>query len=94
MTLYFLEPLIPESVYLPLFGVFIIGAGVYLGWISSAGGVGIMFKAMRWVIGVGAIALGMFMLTSSQSAEGPAMKWENATAQALENCQGRGANRW
>ncbi len=90
MTIYFLEPLIPEPLYLPLFGAFIIGAGLCLGWISSAGVDGHIFKMFRWAVGLAAVALGLFMITSSQSAEGPAMKWENVTAKALEVAKAEG----
>lgn len=84
MAIYFLEPLIPEGWYLPIFGVFLVAAGFFLGWVSKVTSPGVGFRATRWGVGLVFIAIGAFMLYPAQPEAGPKVGWEKATDSAID----------
>ncbi|MBI5815633.1 MAG: thioredoxin family protein [Nitrospinae bacterium] len=89
MAIYFLEPLIPKTLYKPAIGVFIIGTGVFLGWISSvkAGGAGL--KTAKWTLGVALIAMGGYIAYPAKSTSGPAIDWRAASSEAIAAAAGK-----
>ena len=88
MAVYFLKPLIPHGVYRYLLPVLAIVSGVYLGWIERSQSPGVAFKVTRWVVGLGAIALGLWLVKPSPAAQGIA--WQEYNDQALVQAQSEG----
>lgn len=91
MALYFMDPIIPETVYLPLVGGFVIVSGIYLGLISKVANQGAIFKAMRYVLCLAAVSIGAFIIVSFAQDKGkPEIAWEKATQEALESASSSG----
>ncbi|MGK7346568.1 MAG: protein-disulfide reductase DsbD family protein [Candidatus Nitrospinota bacterium M3_3B_026] len=90
MAIYFLEPLIPEGWYLPIFGLFLVGGGVFLGWLSGVKAPGAGFTAARWIVGAAFVAGGAFMLYPSAPDAGPKIEWKKATEEAVAEAASAG----
>ncbi|NOZ56908.1 MAG: protein-disulfide reductase DsbD [Calditrichaeota bacterium] len=88
MAIYFLKPLIPHGVYRFLLPALAIVSGIYLGWIERSQSPGTAFKVARWVVGLGAIALGLWLVKPSPAAQGIA--WQEYSDQALVQAQNEG----
>lgn len=85
MAIYFMEPLIPEAVFLPLVGGFAIVSGIYLGLISKVANQGPAFKTMRYGLCLAFVSIGALLIVSSTLDNGkPAIAWQKATQEALE----------
>ncbi|VAX25746.1 hypothetical protein MNBD_NITROSPINAE04-2657, partial [hydrothermal vent metagenome] len=91
MAIYFMEPLIPADVYLPLAGAFAIVSGIYLGLISKVANQGPAFKIMRYGLCLAFVSVGVFLIVSSvQNKEKPEIAWEKASQAALESASSSG----
>jgi thiol:disulfide interchange protein DsbD len=84
LAVYFLAPLLPDTIVPWLVLTLAAASGVYLGWLEkSAGG-----KTFYWVkkgVGVGAIALGVFFILPS-----PAVAWQQYDPAILERAKQAG----
>jgi thiol:disulfide interchange protein DsbD len=86
MAIYFMEPIIPEAIFLPLAGGFAIVSGIYLGLISKVANQGAAFKTFRYGLSLVIASVGAFLIVSStQNDERPEIVWEKATQEALES---------
>ena len=83
MAIYFLQPLIPESAYIPVCAIFLALSGIYVGFFSRVSGSGWKFKTMQGAVGVGAVVAGVFLWASAGAPTGPGMNWEKATSHSL-----------
>ncbi len=91
MAIYFMEPLIPASVFLPLAGAFAIVSGIYLGLISKVTNQGPAFKTMRYGLCLAFVSIGAFLIVSSvQNKEKPEIAWKKASQAALESASSSG----
>ena len=90
MGLYFLQPLIPKDWYSAVFGLFLVGAGVTLGWITKVAKAGRVFTGIKWATGLAFIAGGVFFLLPANSESGPRITWEKASLPAIERAKSAG----
>jgi thiol:disulfide interchange protein DsbD len=87
MALYFLRPLIPMGVYLPLFAAFMAGAGIYLGFFARLAGASGGFRAVQAAVGLLAMAGGTWLFMAGSAPAAPGIKWDTATLEALEKAK-------
>lgn len=90
MAVYFLQPLIPKAWYSTVFGLFLVAAGVTLGWITKVAKAGRVFTGIKWATGFAFIAAGVFFLLPAKGETGPRITWEKATAAAIEAAKSAG----
>ncbi|MDH5637385.1 MAG: thioredoxin fold domain-containing protein, partial [Nitrospinota bacterium] len=83
MALYFMQPLIPKTAYIPIIAAFMVLSGIYLGLFSRVAGASGRFKAAQSTVGLAVVAMGVFVWVSSSAPSGPGIKWENATFHSL-----------
>ncbi len=88
MAIYFLKPLIPHGLYKFLLPALAIISGIYLGWVERSQSPGTAFKVARWVVGLGAIALGLWLVKPSPAAQG--VVWRDYSDQALVQAENEG----
>ena len=87
MALYFLQPLIPKEARTPIFALFAMGAGIYVGFFSQVAGAGGKFRAAQVAVGLLAVAAGVSLLMAGGSAATAGIKWDTATMEALEKAK-------
>jgi thiol:disulfide interchange protein DsbD len=90
MGVYFLQPLIPKDWYSTVFGLFLVGAGVTLGWITKVAKAGRVFTGIKWATGLAFIAGGVFFLLPAKGESGPRITWEKASLTAIERAKTAG----
>lgn len=92
MGLYFMQPLVPEWAFLPLFGILILVAGAYLGFVTKVTGVGKVFHGFRLITALVCFAAGAFLIASAgPGSSGPSIQWSKATEAALKEAAASGA---
>lgn len=74
MAIYFLEPLLSETVYWGSLIVTAIAGGVYLGWLEKSTAEGRLFPWVKRAVGTAAILLGAFLLWPKP--ETPHVAWQ------------------
>ena len=90
MGVYFLQPLIPKAWYSTVFGLFLVAAGVTLGWVTKVAKAGRVFTGIKWATGFAFIAAGAFFLVPAKGESGPRITWEKATVAAIEQAKSAG----
>ena len=78
MALYFINPLIPKSIYGILFPLYIIGSGIYLLLLSKSGKNAPAFIFIKQIIAIAAIILGTWFLKPEGKALS-SMNWKPFT---------------
>jgi thiol:disulfide interchange protein DsbD len=85
MALYFLKPLIPETIYPWLLLVFVAAGGIYLGFIEKYGSEG-KFRYAKYAVGILIIAAAALFFLPAKKGEA----WSRYTSAALQDSIDKG----
>lgn len=83
MALNTLSPLIPKNIYNVIFPLYIILSGVYLVLIDRKGNSSFIYSKIKYIIAIGAIVLGTWMLKPTESSD--EVKWKVLTSAGAIN---------
>tara|TARA_B100000959_G_scaffold287499_1_gene372899 strand:- start:19371 stop:21152 length:1782 start_codon:yes stop_codon:yes gene_type:complete len=87
MAFYFLAPLISNTIYWICLSVFMVIAGIFLGWISRVEVATSGFKFFRKTFGLLVVTIGVFFLSFAQADLKIGISWEEATIESVEEAK-------
>ncbi len=83
MALYFLEPLIPGAIYAIVTGLFLLSAGIYLGFVTQTKSDATAFKGVKIGVGLAFVALGIMLLLNTQSGDDSQIAWKKGDVESI-----------